>query len=289
VVHAHADALSFELAAHGRTLLVDPGTFTYTGSKELRDWFRGSTAHNTLTIDGEWSSLPNDTFSWKTTAGAVNRSWITHRRFDYVAGEHSGYARLTNPGKHTRTLLFLKKDYWVMQDCVDASENHSFDLWFHFAPESQPRLATPTRIQEKHLNIASFAKNGSWQQEDGSVSHCYAERTPAPVYRFTVTASAADVVTFMLPVTAVETPPEPREVEALVGRGFELVSESWHDVVMMRRAQQLEMATFVSDFEYAWVRFSKDDLLVPQELVLIDGNRLELNGRVIVSSKRKIN
>ena len=37
--HAHADALAIELAACGRTLLVDPGTFTYTGEKELRDWF----------------------------------------------------------------------------------------------------------------------------------------------------------------------------------------------------------------------------------------------------------
>src|SRR5262249_25743510 len=48
--HAHADALSYEIAAHGRTLLVDPGTYTYTGSKADRDYFRSFLAHNTLTI-----------------------------------------------------------------------------------------------------------------------------------------------------------------------------------------------------------------------------------------------
>ena len=43
--HAHADALAFELSANGRPLLVDPGTCTYTGAKDLRDWFRSSAAH----------------------------------------------------------------------------------------------------------------------------------------------------------------------------------------------------------------------------------------------------
>src|SRR5207237_1097227 len=49
--HAHADALAFDLAARGRTLLVDPGTYTYTGAGAWRDHFRRTQAHHTLTTD----------------------------------------------------------------------------------------------------------------------------------------------------------------------------------------------------------------------------------------------
>ena len=93
--HAHADALAIELAAHGQTLLVDPGTFTYTGAREMRDWFRSSAAHNTLTVDRESSSIPADTFSWKTNTSCERLAWIEHPRFTYVAGRHSGYEPLS--------------------------------------------------------------------------------------------------------------------------------------------------------------------------------------------------
>src|SRR5687768_13843217 len=109
--HAHADALSFDLSANGRTILVDPGTCTYTGSKELRDWFRSSHAHNTITLDGESSSVTDGAFSWKTTATSRPLNWISHDRFDFVAGQHLGFERLQDRAALTRGILFLKGDY----------------------------------------------------------------------------------------------------------------------------------------------------------------------------------
>ena len=52
--HGHLDCLSFELAADGASLVVDPGRYTYSEAGEV-NWrvrFRGTAAHNTVTVDG---------------------------------------------------------------------------------------------------------------------------------------------------------------------------------------------------------------------------------------------
>jgi hypothetical protein len=67
--HAHADALSFELAVNGRTMLIAPGNYTHTGSKELRDLFRGSRARKTVTFGGEPCPVSDTALLWKTSAG----------------------------------------------------------------------------------------------------------------------------------------------------------------------------------------------------------------------------
>jgi hypothetical protein len=138
--HAHADALSFELAAQGRTLLVDPGTYTYTGSPEWRDRFRSSNAHNTLALDGASSSVPGESaFRWAQVAHARTKTWTTDARFDLFEGEHDGYMRLSPAAAGvTRGVLFLKGDYWVVRDRVESEGAHACELRFQFAADAAP-------------------------------------------------------------------------------------------------------------------------------------------------------
>jgi hypothetical protein len=294
--HAHADALSFELAPAGKTLLVDPGTYTYTGSKETRDWFRGSTAHNTLTVDGLSSSAPEGPFSWSSIARCEALSWISRERFDYFAGLHDGYERLAAPVKHTRKVLFLKHDYWVMRDVVSSAEQHRYDLWFHFDTgidagfqATQDLTRVRASLGTARLEIASFGGQTAWQREEGSVSHCYAESAPAPVYVCSAPASDnEDFLTFLLPRTESEKALNVREVEAIGGRAFEIAGESVHDILMIKTGSRVEMARLASDFEWTWARFAGAGATVPEELVLIGGQWLELEGREVLRSGRKI-
>jgi len=46
--HAHNDILSYELNVDGYDIIVDPGTFVYTGNPKERNYFRSVKNHNTL-------------------------------------------------------------------------------------------------------------------------------------------------------------------------------------------------------------------------------------------------
>ncbi len=307
--HAHADALSFELAANGRTMLVDPGTYTYTGSKQMRDWFRSSAAHNTLTIDGESSSVSAGPFSWQTVAGSVPLSWISQPRFDYVAATHDGYSRLPIAASHWRDILFLKGNYWVMRDRVESAGDHELRLWFHFAEDIGPLHSKNNVVQvisdhgdTTRLQLTTFARGGAWTRENGWVSPCYGAKEEAPVFAFTVLAKGSEeLVTFLLPrASGAVLPPCLREIEAVNGRAFEINTEGHHDILLIRHLSEIEFGAegdelgmvetsrMASDFELTWARFASERARTPAEVVLIGGRQLELEGRPVLRSPHRI-
>ena len=294
--HAHADALAFELAANGRTLLVDPGTYTYTGAKDLRDWFRGSSAHNTLTVDQQSSSISAGPFSWKSIARCEPRAWISSDRFDYVAGAHDGYASLPEPAEHDRSILFLRNNYWIVRDHIKSASEQLVDLWFHFEPDSNPIIEAaadqPAFIAEgsgeNGLDIYAFAENGRWRSENGWVSHCYAQKNPARVYVFSALLSGTrDSVSLLMPRTA-QARWSVREIEAIGGQAFEVANENWLDIVMIRTGERIETARLASDFEWTWARFSQSDTSILEELVLISGRTLQLQGHQVLQAGQNL-
>jgi uncharacterized heparinase superfamily protein len=128
--HAHADALSMTLTVQGRPLLVDPGTFCYTVNPTLRDRFRSTALHNTLTLDGRSQSLPAGPFHWRQTAVVTTRRWRTERGFDYFEGSHDGYL----PCEHRRHVLAVHRDLIVVADLVTGAGTHTADVHWHVDP-----------------------------------------------------------------------------------------------------------------------------------------------------------
>ncbi|MEW5918621.1 MAG: heparinase II/III-family protein, partial [Gemmatimonadota bacterium] len=136
--HAHADALSFELALNGRPVFVDPGTYTYTASPHERDAYRSSLVHNTAIIDGLGSSEPDGPFHWRRIAATAVQTWRTDAdgRGAYFEGSHNGFEHLSPPVRYRRSIRFEPdaEQLFVIHDEFSSAGPHTATLTFQCAP-----------------------------------------------------------------------------------------------------------------------------------------------------------
>jgi len=143
--HAHADALALEVATGGRPVLTDSGTFRYTGVE--RDEFRATSSHNTATVDGESSSVTAGQFHWRHIARTTVHEWRTSPTVDFWRGSHDGYARLSDPATHERSILFLHGRFLIAMDTISALGSHEWTVHWHLAPDLMLRERGPSSIQ----------------------------------------------------------------------------------------------------------------------------------------------
>ena len=132
--HGHADALSFTLSAGGEELLIDPGTFAYHTQKQWRDYFRGTSAHNTVRVDGQDQSIGAGNFLWLAHAPVRVLEFVSTAQFDRLVAEHDGYRRLADPVTHRRELLFDHATSAVtVVDELFCRASHTVEMYWHFA------------------------------------------------------------------------------------------------------------------------------------------------------------
>ncbi|HEX3623263.1 MAG TPA: alginate lyase family protein [Acidimicrobiales bacterium] len=130
--HAHADCLSFELAAGGRRVVVDTGTSTYEpGARRAVE--RSTPAHNSLTVDGA-----DQTEVW----GTFRAARLAHGRLERadddgavvtVVASHDGYRRLPGQPVHRRTWEVAGTEMTVVDEVVGEGD-HDVDSFVHLAP-----------------------------------------------------------------------------------------------------------------------------------------------------------
>lgn len=132
--HGHADALSFTLSVGGSEILVDPGTYAYHTQKKWRDYFRGTSAHNTLRVDGEDQSVTGGNFLWIRHAHTRCDSFMTDPGHDEWEGIHDGYRRLPNPVHHRRKIVVDKQRRVIeVTDKLEGKGRHMVECYWHFA------------------------------------------------------------------------------------------------------------------------------------------------------------
>ncbi|WP_291316409.1 alginate lyase family protein [Desulfuromonas sp.] len=133
--HGHADALSFCLAVGGLWWLVDPGTYAYHSEPAWRNYFRGTSAHNTLLVNGQDQSRIGGPFLWtEHAAAALDGCGVDDGGGQWAQGHHTGYRRFDVT--HRRRVVFDPSAREVqILDEIDGPQPRDVALFFHFAPE----------------------------------------------------------------------------------------------------------------------------------------------------------
>jgi hypothetical protein len=119
--HGHYDALSVDIALD-RPAVVDPGRFTYNDDPpHWRRWFKGTAAHNTVTVDG----LDQTPYRRGKPKGPVAEACLLQRlttaALDVLDGEVRSPAY---EAIHRRRILFVDRDYWILHDTLAGSTPH---------------------------------------------------------------------------------------------------------------------------------------------------------------------
>ncbi len=132
--HGHADALQLTVVRDGDVLVGDPGTGSYFGSRIVRDAFRGTGFHATVTVDAEDQAVIAGPFLWKRRPKVVCEHVDLERRF--AVASHDGYARLLEPVHHRRSVYVVDERTIVVQDILESSGRHTYSLRWPFPPEA---------------------------------------------------------------------------------------------------------------------------------------------------------
>ena len=198
--HGHFDCLSFELAANGRSLVVDPGRYTYSEAGDI-NWrvrFRSTASHNTVLVDG----LNQTRYTPKKVADGTRHATgsVRHRiagpapvaRLEAAVddGQHiylCGSARSNEyDAVHTRHILFAFGDYWILADRLDAPGTHRYTQRFQLGPNvgelPQVECADGTTFVRSDGLTLAFPENGRavCSVQPSWVSFEYGSRMAAP-------------------------------------------------------------------------------------------------------------
>jgi heparinase II/III-like protein len=211
--HGHYDALNVEIAAGGGPIVVDPGRYTYCDAPpHWRQWFKGTSAHNTVTVDGANQTPYRRGKPKGPVASARIRQRATERGLDLLWGEAESPAYEV---VHRRRILFVGDEYWLIEDELDGHQPHRYQLRYHLTPDQahvslEPgRDTSRARTPRVSLVVSGDAMPGV---EPGWVSFEYGIKHAAPVVTFTTDGVARTrLVTLVSPrITDDERSPELR-------------------------------------------------------------------------------
>ncbi|HVR73997.1 MAG TPA: alginate lyase family protein [Planctomycetota bacterium] len=200
--HGHADALSIDLAVGRSHLIVDPGMYSAHLGERWRNFFRGTSAHNTVVVDGRDQSILSGLRRVYRPARTRLLAWASCPVFDIAAGEHMGYRRLSRGVTHRREIFFPKRGSILLVDRIDGRGKHRVEQLFHLHPRARPQVdpdllaavafldggpgvaIVPLRLDGLEAAVLEGHGEGDGGAPQGWVSFTSGLKEPAPVLSY---------------------------------------------------------------------------------------------------------
>lgn len=175
--HNQPDNGTFELWFNGTNLFPDSGFYIYAGDEnvmKLRNWFRQTKVHNTLTLDNK--NLE--------TQSSVTKLWKPEGATPTLVTENQSYKDL----KHRRSVFFVDQKYFVIVDEAVGSAKGKVGLHYQLKEgkvnvDAENLVLASDYEGNNNVKLQCFAPQGTvLDKEEGWQATLYlvrAERTAA--------------------------------------------------------------------------------------------------------------
>jgi len=312
-IHGHADALSFDLYAYGHSLITDCGAYSYHLGEDWRHYFRGTSAHNTIVVDGKDQSILLESGRVYRTAQATLHQWVSTAHFDFVDGSHNGYCRLAKPVTHRRKIFFVKPEYWIIVDLLMGQHGqHCLEQYFHLMPQAVPVLDKATKsvqveysgtpmitiVPLKAQPLQAEVISGATDPIQGWVSFFSGERIVAPVLRYRKDVpTPTSFVTVLYPHQAGSTNAlhvtdlkvaarDGKLIDEMAITGLTVETAEYVDTCIIAHdgaPSQKAFAGYESDGHLIYVRRRKSDEAIVR-IIMRGGHRLSFQGQSLLKA-----
>ncbi|MFA5293005.1 MAG: alginate lyase family protein [Phycisphaerae bacterium] len=132
--HFHDDKLHLSVAAFGRDILVDSGRYAYRLSP-ARNYVVSTAAHNTILIDSRGQK------HCERETRVVKDNVLISKDYDYARGIFdSGYVNIEGQVSHTRAVVYLRNNCWIVVDRIDTDRPRNIQALWHWHPECTVKI-----------------------------------------------------------------------------------------------------------------------------------------------------
>jgi hypothetical protein len=280
--------------------LVDAGSGVYISSDPAdRNIFRGTSAHNTMRVDGVDQAVPAEPFSWTGIPTTRAENWVAGKTFSYFAGSHNGYLRLADPVTHHRSVLRVNGALWLVRDVALGNAEHDLELRWHFAPDVSLREAGASELVASRLDRDAgqsalrliVPEQSPWKMEIARtlLSPAYGRLEPAPVARYEArrVKLSTEIATVLILRSHSEDADNERRLvskQHVAVRAYELQGRTEsHSFFFALDKQAWSFGPWSSDAEVLYCRIKEEKIV---QLIVVGGSSAAWHGEPLLKATK---